>query len=112
MLARLLRKQGVLAEVLLWKQIKCKALGVEFHRQVPIDEYIVDFYCHELRLAIEIDGNTHHTEEAYYNDNKRQARLETLGVQFIRFEDKLVLKNMYSVLRALEEKIEELKTSP
>jgi len=48
-----------LLEVLLWNQIKGKAFGYEFHRQVPVDEFIVDFYCHELMLAIEIDGNSH-----------------------------------------------------
>ena len=55
-LARKLRKESTLSETLLWKQIKNKSLGVEFHRQVPLDNFIVDFYCHELMLAIEIDG--------------------------------------------------------
>jgi very-short-patch-repair endonuclease len=58
-LARQLRKNSTLAEVLLWQNIKTKSYGYEFHRQVPIYEFIVDFYCHELHLAIEIDGNTH-----------------------------------------------------
>ncbi|MGV2481542.1 UNVERIFIED_CONTAM: DUF559 domain-containing protein, partial [Salmonella enterica subsp. enterica serovar Weltevreden] len=62
-LAQRLRKQGILSEVLLWKKIKNKSLGVEFHRQVPLDNYIVDFYCHELMLAIEIDGNSHDHSE-------------------------------------------------
>jgi hypothetical protein len=44
---------------LLWRQIKGQTLKYEFHRQVPIDEFIVDFYCHELKLAIEIDGDSH-----------------------------------------------------
>ena len=57
--ARFLRNNSTLSEVLLWKQIKNKSLGVEFKRQVPILEYIVDFYCQELRLVIEVDGNTH-----------------------------------------------------
>ena len=57
--AQKLRQQGILSEVILWKQLKNRALGVEFHRQVPIDEFVVDFYCHELRLAVEIDGASH-----------------------------------------------------
>jgi very-short-patch-repair endonuclease len=57
--ARHLRNNSTLSEILLWKQIKNKAFGIEFHRQVPIDEFIVDFYCHELMLAIEIDGISH-----------------------------------------------------
>lgn len=55
-LARDLRKQGIYSEVVLWKSLKGKqVLGFDFHRQRPIDEYIVDFFCSELMLAIEID---------------------------------------------------------
>jgi very-short-patch-repair endonuclease len=57
--ARDLRNNSTLSEVLLWRQINGLALRYELHRQVPIDEFIVDFYCHELMLAIEIDGNSH-----------------------------------------------------
>jgi very-short-patch-repair endonuclease len=69
--ARYLRNNSTLSEILLWKQIKNKALGIEFHRQVPIDEFIVDFYCHELMLAIEIDGISH--DFKYENDLRRQG---------------------------------------
>ncbi len=83
----------------------------EFHRQVPIDEFIVDFYCHELMLAIEIDGNSHNDKYDY--DMNRQTKLQDLGVKFIRFFDVYVKKNMDGVLSALENKIEEIvKTSP
>jgi very-short-patch-repair endonuclease len=58
-LARKLRKNSTLAEVILWQNIKGKVFDYEFHRQVPINDFIVDFFCHELQLAIEIDGNTH-----------------------------------------------------
>lgn len=106
--ARLLRKQGILSEILLWKKIKGRALGVEFHRQVPLDRYIVDFFCHELMLAIEIDGKSHYFQEIEENDIKRQEKLELLGVHFIRFSDKEVKQQMNGVLRALQNKIEEL----
>lgn len=88
----------------MWKQIKGKALGIEFHRQVPIDDYIVDFYCHELMLAIEVDGNSH--DFKYNSDSKRQGKLENLGIRFIRFTDYEVKNNMFSVLLQLKEKIE------
>ena len=107
-----MRKQGILSEVLLWKQIKNKSLGVEFHRQVPLDEYIVDFYCHELMLAIEIDGNSHLFQDIAVNDEKRQSKLERLGVNFIRFDDKDVKQQMVMVVLALENKIEQLKDIP
>ena len=87
-------------------------MGVEFHRQVPLDEYIVDFYCHELMLAIEIDGNSHLFEDIAVNDQKRQEKLESLGVNFIRFDDLEVKRQMMMVLLALENKIEELKQLP
>lgn len=109
-LAKQLRQQGVLSEVLLWKKIKNKSLGFEFHRQVPIDNFIVDFYCHELMLAIEVDGNSHLNSEVQVNDVKRQDLLEQLGVNFIRFNDLDVKKSMNDVIRCLEVKIEELKS--
>jgi len=105
-LARKLRKESTLSEVLLWKQIKTKYLGVEFHRQVPIDKYIVDFYCHELMLAIEIDGSSHDNIE---KDLERQNRLEDLGVRFIRFSDGVVKSNMDSVVWALIDMVKQLQ---
>ena len=105
--ARYLRNNSTLSEILLWKQIKNKALGVEFHRQVTIDEFIVDFYCHELMLAIEIDGISH--DYKYENDLRRQGRLEDLGVHFIRFDDQEVKNNMFSVLLQIQQKIEEIE---
>jgi very-short-patch-repair endonuclease len=105
--ARYLRNNSTLSEILLWKQIKNKALGIEFHRQVPIDEFIVDFYCHELMLAIEIDGISH--DFKYENDLRWQGELENLGVHFIRFDDQEVKNNMFSVLLELQQKIEELE---
>jgi very-short-patch-repair endonuclease len=109
LLARKLRKEMTLSEILLWQEIRRKRLGIEFHRQVPIDNYIVDFYCHEFMLAIEIDGSSHNLESVHQNDIQRQECLEKLGVQFIRFDDKEVKKNMQDVLRILEIKIEEIK---
>jgi very-short-patch-repair endonuclease len=78
-LARELRKNSTLSEVILWNEIKKKASGYEFHRQVPIDEYIIDFFCHELLLAIEIDGSTH--DYKYDYDIYRQSRLEKYGIR-------------------------------
>lgn len=111
-LARQLRKQGILSEVLLWKQVQRKNLGVEFHRQVPIDEFIVDFYCHELMLAIEIDGISHNLfEEIKIKDKTRQLILEKLGVRFIRFHDHEVKHDITLVVNAILLKIDELQKS-
>ena len=106
-----MRNNSTLSEVLLWRQIKGRKLEYEFHRQVPIDQFIVDFYCHELKLAIEIDGDSHNDKYDY--DMNRQMKLQYLGVKFIRFFGVDVKQNMAGVLSALENKIDEIvNTSP
>jgi very-short-patch-repair endonuclease len=108
-IARKLRKNSTFSEVLLWQKIKGRALNYEFHRQVPIDEFIVDFYCHELMLAIEIDGKSH--ENKYEYDLMRQKKLEDLGVRFVRFNDLDVKKDIVNIIRSLEITIHELEVS-
>ncbi|MEL6811267.1 MAG: DUF559 domain-containing protein [Bacteroidota bacterium] len=105
-LARKLRKNSTLAEVILWQKIKNRSYGVQFHRQVPMLRYIVDFYCHEIQLAIEVDGSSH--EYKYFQDLERQNKLESYGIQFLRFTDQEVKKEMFSVELAIQEKVEEL----
>jgi len=96
-----LRKNSTLSEILLWQEIKeGKLLGYQFHRQVPMLDFIVDFYSHELQLAIEIDGDSHNQNYKY--DLDRQAELEQYGVQFLRFDDKEVKKDMRNVLKTIE----------
>jgi len=107
--ARELRKNSTFTEVLLWKAIKNKKLGVEFHRQVPIHNFIVDFYCHELKLAIEIDGESHNDKEEY--DREREKILESFGVKFIRFSTIDIRKTMNGVLELLALRIRELHPS-
>ena len=101
--ARALRKQSTLSEILLWKKVRKRALGYEFHRQVPLDRYIVDFYCSELMLAIEIDGWSH--DGKYLYDCRRQQRLESFGVRFIRFDDREIKTDLENVMVALAHKI-------
>jgi very-short-patch-repair endonuclease len=110
-LARDLRKTMTLSEVLLWNQLKQKnMMGYDFDRQRPIGNYIVDFYCKELSLAIEIDGDTH----IYRNDedDKRQLTLEKTGIRFLRFDDIEVKKNMSNVLRVIEDWIGKNQPTP
>ena len=107
-LARQLRQTWTLAEVILWLNIQKEALGYEFHRQVPIDEYIVDFYCHELELAIEIDGYTH--DYNYEKDDKRQKVLEGLGIRVVRFTEEDVKKHFNDVIRILLAVIDEIES--
>jgi len=99
-------------EIALWREINKKKLGVRFSRQVPIDQYIVDFYCKDLNLAIEVDGSIHLEEDQIKKDKKRQKRLESLGVIVVRFEDFDVKNNLDVVLEDLRLKIDELKPTP
>lgn len=99
-----------LSEVLLWNQLKQDKLGVDFHRQKPIGHYIVDFFCPELMLAIEVDGSVHDSEEAQEADAIRQKNLEDLGINFLRFSASAVEKLMDSVLLEIKNYIKEHKT--
>lgn len=107
-LAKKLRKNMTLSEVLLWDALKQKQmLGFDFDRQRPLDRYIVDFYCKDLMLAIEIDGDSHDFEDVFVKDRARQLRLESLGVRFLRFDDLEVKRDMNNVLRTIEIWIEQ-----
>ena len=101
--ARNLRNNSTLSEVLLWKQLKGKKmLGYDFHRQKPILNYVMDFFCHELELAIEIDGNCHDSEYKIQMDLERQKEIEKFGITFLRFDDGDVKFDINNVLRAIE----------
>jgi len=107
-LARKLRKEMTFSEVLLWQELKGKQmLGYDFDRQRPIDNYIVDFYCKDLNLAIEVDGESHYHEETAKKDIERQERLESLGVRFLRFDDLDIKKDMRYVLNLIHDWINE-----
>ena len=106
LLACQLRKKSTLAEVLLWKNIRKKALGVQFHRQFPMLSYIVDFYCPEIGLAVEIDGPIH--DFNYFYDAQRQCKIEAYGVEFLRFTNDEVKNNLFSVLLVIREKVDTL----
>jgi len=99
-IARRLRNNSTLSEILLWRHLKGKQmLGYDFDRQKPIDNYIVDFFCNELMLAIEIDGISH--EYKVEKDGIRQRQLESLGIRFLRFTDSDVKKNLEGVVTSI-----------
>ncbi|MFH1070710.1 MAG: DUF559 domain-containing protein [Candidatus Glassbacteria bacterium] len=105
MLARQLRKNSTLAEFVLWEHLKSKQMcGYDFHRQKPIDEFIVDFFCQKMMLIIEIDGVTHN--EKLDKDALRQKRLEELGFTVLRFLEQEVRMNLKGVLITIKEWIE------
>ena len=108
-LARQLRKEMTKAEVLLWQELRKEEMGVQFHRQVPVLDFILDFYCHELLLAIEVDGITHTYEEMPEKDRLRDQKLSEWGIEVLRFDDAEVLKKRKAVINYIFEKTTELK---
>jgi very-short-patch-repair endonuclease len=107
-LARQLRNNSTLSEILLWNYLKGKQMkGYDFHRQKPLDNYIVDFFCNELMLIIEIDGHSHN--QITEKDEIRQRKLESFGITFLRFDDMEVKKNINNVLRTIENWIDDFE---
>lgn len=109
--AKALRNNSTLGEILLWQQLKNKAMGFQFNRQVPIDHYIVDFFCPDLMLAIEVDGDSHDFEEIEQNDRIRQNKLESLGINFLRIDDRDVKRDIDNVIREIKHRIIEISDS-
>jgi len=97
-----LRKTATPGEKRLWQKIRKKQLGFEFHRQVPINQFIVDFYCPELMLAIEIDGASHDSRDAEAKDLERRAIIESFGVSFLRFREEEVVAAPEKIVRKIE----------
>lgn len=85
--------------------------GLKFRRQFGILEYVVDFFCHELSLAIEVDGISHASPQAQERDRRRQRAIESLGVRFLRFQDDDVLTNLDEVLKMIQATVNGLKGS-
>lgn len=111
--ARQLRNNSTKSEIHLWYYLKGKQrLGYDFHRQKPIDNFIVDFYCCDLLLAIELDGVTHTYEGAAEKDNGRDERLRSFGITILRFEDDFVFNHIDWVLEEIDEMILKLKNPP
>ena len=108
-IARKLRKEMTFGEVLLRNELKeNKLLGFDFDRQRCMDNYIVDFYCKELMLAIEVDGRYHNYEDVLIKDDVRQAKLESFGIKFLRFAGADVKDDLPNALRAIEGMIIEI----
>lgn len=98
------------AERILWGHLKNKSiLDVKFRRQYSVGPYIVDFYCPQLKLAIEIDGDSHFETGSAKQDKNRQAYIQSFGIRFLRFTNLEIYHNLENVLKTIETTI---KTSP
>jgi len=97
--ARALKKVMTPAENLLWLNLRNrKTMGYKFRRQHPISNFILDFYCHECKLVIEVDGKIHLVDDNPAYDLLRTKELESFGLRVIRFTNEQVLENMSEVL--------------
>ena len=109
--ARYLRKEQTFAEALLWSRLRNRALGgYKFKRQVPMEQYIVDFACHSPGLVIELDGEWHTFRSEF--DQKRTKLLETLGYKVKRFSNNEVLQNINLVLIQISHELKLLSPHP
>ncbi|MDP2167614.1 MAG: endonuclease domain-containing protein [Thermodesulfovibrionales bacterium] len=96
---KLLRSSMPKAEVILWSKLKGKGLqGNKFRRQYSIEQFVIDFYSPKLKLAIELDGDSHFVEGADEYDRERQTIIEAYGIRFLRFTNKEVHENLKGVL--------------
>jgi cyclase len=107
--AEVLRYRMTAAEELLWGYLKGKQLGVKFRRQHPLGIYIADFYCHQHKLIIELDGSIHNLHEIAQNDIERQTNLELDGLSVIRFTNDQIFNNLNKVL---EDITKQIKSTP
>jgi len=102
-----LRNKMTFAEGLLWNYLKANEWGYKFRRQHPLFMYVADFYCHQLKLIIEIDGSIHELEDVKRNDAIRENHLKNLGLKIIRFKNEEVINHLEVVLNKIKQIIQD-----
>ena len=107
--AEVLRKNMTMAEKIIWERLCKNQLGVRIRRQHPVWKYIADYYCHDLKLVIEIDGGIHLSKENKEYDVGREITLSEFGVEIIRFTNDQVINEIEHVIEVIAVKITELK---
>ncbi|HEY8690848.1 MAG TPA: DUF559 domain-containing protein [Chitinophagaceae bacterium] len=96
--AKQLRKEMTDAEKILWMHLKSGIQNLKFRRQHPIGLYVADFFCHKLKLIVEVDGNIHDLEEIKIYDKEREKYFIGLGYKIIRFSNKQVHNKLEYIL--------------
>ena len=97
--ARALRSEASLPERLLWAKLSSRQLaGFKFRRQHPVEPYVLDFYCAEVKLAVEIDGETHSDPDRAAQDRRRDEWLLERGIRTLRLEARIVLDDIHAAL--------------
>ena len=105
-----LRNEAPRAERILWTRLRRRQIaGFKFRRQWGVERYVLDFYCPELKLAIEIDGPSHDSPEAKEYDRQRQQFVESFDIHFLRFTNWDVYNRLEFVVETIQEKAIALK---
>ena len=99
--AKSLRKNMTGAEKMLWEKLRNKQLGVRFKPQHPIGRFIVDFYCHQTKLVVEMDGEIHDDQKEY--DMGRTGEMEEYGIRVIRFRNHEVFEDLEGVVERIKD---------
>jgi len=103
---RKLRQNQTNAEELVWRFLRNRQmLGYKFKRQYSVDHFVIDFYCPELKLAVEIDGGTHNNPEQKKKDIGRQKYLEAFNIKFVRIKDEELFGNPNKAFNKIERAI-------
>ncbi|HEV2492081.1 MAG TPA: endonuclease domain-containing protein [Terriglobia bacterium] len=100
---RELRRQQTAAEKLAWHLLRDRRAGLKFRRQFPIGNYVVDFYCFEARLAVELDGSAHAQPSQEKRDRDKDAYLKSIGIRVLRLPNGLVTENPEEFVRKIRE---------
>lgn len=99
-----LRKNMTVAEKILWQKLRNKKLNdLKFRRQHPVDIFILDFYCHEKKLAIEVDGGIHNQEAQREWDENRTYELNEFGINVLRFTNEEVIDRTKEVMKSIKD---------
>ncbi len=99
----MLRSNMPKAELILWSKLKSKGLDkYKFRRQYSVGKFVIDFYCPRLKLAIEVDGDSHFSDGSEVCDKERQNFIESFGISFLRFTNREIYENLDEVLAEIE----------
>jgi len=105
-----LRRNLTKAEAIVWQKLRCKQIeNCKFRNQYSVAQFVLDFYSPEIKLGIEIDGESHFQDGAAHYDKERQIFIESTGISFLRFTNNEVYQNLNGVLEVIAQKIRDLR---
>ena len=103
--AEVLRLNTTPAETAMWDYLKRNDWNLKFRRQHAIEKYVADFYCHSIKLVIELDGSVHNNEDIKINDAAREMRIKEFGITVLRFPNEAVFKNLPQIIKEIGETV-------